>query len=99
MKHTPAPWRKADGRQVQRADGSIIATAWYFGNKGCVSKDEAEANNCLIAAAPDMYEALRWLLHLCSGVSKGGHEVAVTNEEWTAAWESATMAVQKAKGE
>ena len=61
MKHTPAPWHKADSRQVKRGDGSIIATAWYFGNKGCVSKEEAEANNHLIAAAPDMYNLLKEL--------------------------------------
>ena len=59
MKHTPGPWFKADDRQVKRKDGTMIATAWWFGNKGSVPESEAIANNYLIAAAPEMYEALK----------------------------------------
>ena len=54
--HTPGPWALADDRQVQRNDGAIIATAWWFGNKGSVSKNESAANAKLIAAAPDLLD-------------------------------------------
>jgi hypothetical protein len=59
MKYTPGPWRLIDSRQIAKSDGGVIATAWWFGNKGTVPKAEAEANAHLIAAAPEMYECLK----------------------------------------
>jgi len=59
---------------------------------------EIEANAHLIAAAPEMYEALRWLLHLAHDVSKAGPDFPVTEEEWADAWESAKAALERAEG-
>jgi len=58
---------------------------------------EIEANAHLIAAAPEMYEALRWLLHLAHDVSKAGPDFPVTEEEWADAWESAKAALERAE--
>lgn len=60
--------------------------------------DNYRANAQLISAAPEMYEALRWLLFLRSGISKGGDDFHVTEEEWNDAWNSAINALAKAEG-
>lgn len=56
--HTPAPWLIAphESRRVVRADGRSIA--WC----GTYPEDEAIANARLIAAAPDLLDALRAVL-------------------------------------
>jgi hypothetical protein len=59
--HTPGPWIK-NGRDIAKEDGGIIVTAWYYGNKGTVTKEEANANAELIAAAPEMIDALITIL-------------------------------------
>ncbi len=58
-----------------------------------ISHDEEFANARLIAAAPDLLEALRVLLSL--------HEIraSVTTDAWNAAMEDARAAVTKAVGE
>ena len=53
----------------------------------------------LISAAPEMYEALEWLLHLHHGVSKGGENTPITDKEWEHALSDAMKAVKKARGE
>lgn len=61
-KHTPAPWRRFDSRVRAVADGADFLIA-------SVSRhDEAcEANARLIAAAPEMLEALKALLPFLAG--------------------------------
>ena len=97
MKHTPAPWIREDFTIYKLNDEGY--------NRMCVNVmqhvnnmpiDEQVANAKLIAAAPDMYESLVWLLHLCSDISKGGREFPVTKDEWNDAWDSAIKAVKKA---
>lgn len=61
VKHTPGPWETADefgpsatGRLVQKTGGNLIcACTGYFG------RDETLANARLIAAAPDLFAALK----------------------------------------
>lgn len=59
-KHTPGPW-KAEGWNeivVNSAEGYTLALA-PSGRKSS-SLEEIRANACLIAAAPDMVDALKW---------------------------------------
>lgn len=63
-KHTPRPWwvdsDDSNGQAVVRSDHYEVATCWHH----CVMSIEAEmrANALLIAAAPDMLEALKGVL-------------------------------------
>ena len=68
-KFTKGPWRVDDNhdRDVQDSNGNEICTAFSELDLGCEwkiegvipqSETEAHANACLIAAAPEMYEAL-----------------------------------------
>lgn len=100
-KHTPAPWRVArrpasDGAEV-RAIASVAwcGTAASFGTKETqvIDADEAYANACLVAAAPD-------LLAACEALAEWWHTHGI--EGTSATDEIAAMArraVAKAKGE
>jgi len=60
-KHTPGPWEYAAGDVIDR-EGRVIAEL-YDGNGeprlGKAARLEADTNGRLIAAAPEMLEALR----------------------------------------
>ncbi len=97
MKHTPGPWIaeiNSNGDYEIRL-GSVREI--YVQDSG-EDDDDVKADALLISAAPEMYEALRWLLHLCSGISKGGDDCPVTQEEWNNAWDEAIKTVKKAEG-
>lgn len=68
--HTPGPWHVANGVQI-RSERHQIAKVWMMRN------GEGNANAKLIAAAPDLLEALRsvwlWMEDQADGQSKGGH--------------------------
>ena len=76
QKHTPGPWI-ADGTTVMTSDGIYlhVATTHFL-------TDRPEANARLIAAAPEMYEALKALVESLdweakrSGTTYAGHEDA-----------------------
>jgi hypothetical protein len=57
--HTPGPWHVANGVQV-RSERDQIAKVWMMRN------GEGNSNARLIAAAPELYEALDGLLRVCS---------------------------------
>ena len=61
-KHTPGPWRQA-GEDIFGANDWWVAVA----TRDCTSKgsDEPEANARLIAAAPELLEALQSLVRHC----------------------------------
>ena len=90
-KHTPGPWYKSDKTddmiQITKPDEEgIIAEVWSYHHKDRV--DETEANASLIAAAPDLLEALE-KIYAEAGV-KGGLT-------WDY-YEMARIAIEKAKG-
>jgi UDP-N-acetylenolpyruvoylglucosamine reductase len=68
-KWTPGPWRvKADGSNVilsNDQNDDLVATTRLYSEKGA-------ANAYLIAAAPDLYEALRDLIALAAGAGLEG---------------------------
>lgn len=54
-KHTPGPWRLNGNRTITVGD---------FGKPGSfIAEVKNDANARLIAAAPELLEALEWLLH------------------------------------
>ena len=72
-KHTPGPWKVSradrDGAEVR----AIASVAWCgaaasFGltETQTIDGDEAYANACLVAAAPDLLAALRLLVIACT---------------------------------
>jgi hypothetical protein len=64
-RHTPGPWtfdgenECNQGFDVALPDGGVSATAYYDVDRDADSVRQAEANARLIAAAPEMYEALK----------------------------------------
>lgn len=79
-KHTPGPWRvdPLHCADIQTQDGCEIGSCWKhadFGTElvvsGIIAADyfEMRANASLIAAAPDMLEALRTLSALANTMS------------------------------
>lgn len=67
-KHTPGPWFVKYGNAIYAADGYEIGVAYYAGNQHANmddngleisrGKNQSEANASLIAAAPDLMEAI-----------------------------------------
>lgn len=51
-KHTPGPWREGSHRTIESANGTICEVYSHMGIA------EADANQHLIAAAPELLEAL-----------------------------------------
>lgn len=74
---SPAPWTKLGDcsiyREVLAADDSrVIDNDW---NANSPSNPKAEPNARLIAAAPDLYEALRGLLEIVCGDCNSAYKV------------------------
>lgn len=81
MKHTPGPWAILDLEKIKRiyvAGGNIICD---------VRGDEQQANARLIAAAPDLFEALELFILLKDGKPSSER------------FEKGSAAIAKAKGE
>jgi hypothetical protein len=98
VKYTLGPWKVKYEFNVFSENRVVAACGGHSNNVDSAGVHvENIANAHLCAAAPEMYEALRWLLHLCSGISKGGDECRVTTDEWNEAWNSAIKAVEKAE--
>ena len=95
-KHTPGPWHTGgqDDRIIYAADGFAVADATVFHGRHR-SKDAAptETHNArLIAAAPELLDALKVLLSL--------HDSQVdTADAWNVSMEEARTAISKATGE
>ncbi len=59
MKHTPGPWKVAKGMAIETADGKVAVGS--AGPRACgpYFVTECEANAALIAAAPELLQALK----------------------------------------
>ena len=88
--YTKGEWKLAKGRrdQIMTNNGILIAQmpSYIRGSAGHVPVKETEANANLIAAAPDMYEALKGLLSV---------SFALFTPEYKAAREALTKAEGK----
>jgi len=93
-KHTPGPWLREGGViytlvHARWRKGAGQFKNWFWATvQGCgkISVEELEANRCLIAAAPDMYSALKDLM-----------KFPATIEERTACAQRALSAIAKAE--
>ena len=102
-KHTPGPWSVYDQRHLfTNHEGSarlIAGDIWiacvHGSHVGPQSKEEADANISLIAAAPEMLEALESIAQFWN---RDQNEKAMTGACWHAI-ETAEAAIAKAKGE
>ena len=82
--------------QVRDLAGSVVCNCPV--TRGIDTIKETEANTRLIAAAPDLLEALMELMHL-HGCEAEGIECALpTAEQWFAAENKAAAAINKALG-
>lgn len=87
--HTPGPWRCSCGGGEVIGNSRVVATmAWCSG-----FGPEDEANASLVAAAPDLLGALRFIL----AFYEPGQRHLDTNA-WKVAEASARAAVAKAEG-
>jgi len=67
MAHTPGPWERGAFRRMSEAPSISVCEITQVGEFGILahvyrpdqSRQEGEDNAALIAAAPDMYEALK----------------------------------------
>lgn len=84
--HTPGPWRTIQFRETPLWHGVQVGTEGSFRVEG----DNAEANARLIAAAPDLMDALRGLLEI------GKRDLS--NPKYDGYFDAARAAVAKAGG-
>ena len=64
-KHTPRPWNTKISKfshPIYDSNAKLIATCWKGGEPHMAKASEAEANAKLIAAAPELLEALEKLM-------------------------------------
>ena len=90
-KHTQGPWRRIGHRQIATTVGAGLPVCEVW--SGGVGNEQADANECLIVAAPDLLEALQAAL---------AYNDAVTASDGTGqfSWApAARAAIAKAKGE
>ena len=93
-KHTPGPWEIEEHyhfgyRWISGPEHSQLAqVVWCMEDED--RSPECEANAHLIAAAPELLDALCYLLEASSG--QGPHE------QWLAAMDQARAAIEKATG-
>ena len=100
--HTPAPW-------YQTLTPHIVGKRDYFGEyhviarcdiSGAISSDEAAANARLIAAAPELLEALREMCDAPLVIDAPAGTVSnAARERSRAAYRKARAAIAKATGE
>ena len=87
---------------IKDRDGAgIVEMIWHFDGDAIVEGEELTEDDRqtlrvanLIAAAPEMYEALEWIIYVASGVSKGSGEPS--NQEYIDALNSGKAALAKA---
>ncbi len=99
MSYTKGPWNKnEDGRLVN--DEGRIVTAWGISVGAVYKTEESEANAHLIAAAPDLLEALELLIALPIAVKELQYlDKRIGTATENKAWLIARAAISKAKGE
>lgn len=103
IKHTPGPWNVDPAYPMDVQAGGIevcsvmadddVGEEWEIQGP-CTDHDTAVANALLIAAAPEMYEALEWL-ETYARVQVDRYPDAEDNK----GWERILSALAKARGE
>lgn len=101
-RHTPGPWLvredRSHGPTISQRGGYAIARTYDQCGPDGIPAHDADANACLIAAAPDTFEALKPFAYLARVMREGeilNHRgVYIT---WEQA-EDAAAAIAKAEG-
>lgn len=87
MEHTPAPWEVKYGAaseiHIESSRGTIVVCDGLFGKQ-----EDIEANARLIAAAPELLEALKMMVKM----------VCRTELEYLSEVNAACVAINKAEG-
>ena len=107
MKHTPGPWTLDEDTYTVLGDGRNVTRVHTVDDFICDGDDaevaeECAANAALIAAAPDLYEALavlHTLLDFDDEVAAGVGIVTENPDRINRAFEAARAALRKARGE
>lgn len=84
--HTPGPWIHKFGH-FENEDGYIVIVGEIYGNEKDEDVNEHEANARLIAAAPEMFELLKYVI-----------DKKENADEWHV-WDTANNLIQKIEGE
>lgn len=109
-KYTPGPW-ETNGRDIsafpcepgfpgQEYEVAAVRATIYVGGKFTkIPVAEQQANAHLIAAAPELLEALKSIIHF-DGCYEGGEKMDATDRQfnWDALRKSAQLAIAKAEG-
>ena len=92
---TPGPWAISSTGSVVAANGGYVAEA--YDGRLCVDTypDIAAANAALIAAAPELYEALNGLLYECIEAGHGND----TDYSWPRKIAAARSALLRAQAQ
>lgn len=96
-KHTPGPWRVSNGHTYLvhgKADPKTDKPYGFVCSVGWTSTTDGKANAYLIAAAPDLLEALKWAIHHCENVCS----LADRNDPDKRKFEIAKKAIAMAEG-
>jgi hypothetical protein len=99
MEHTKAPWSHL-GWIITGGDGSTVARIVPWDSSG--TRDEDIANARLIAAAPDLLEALEGMIIALRKQARLAHVAGgdvYLSEDNGDVWIKARAAIAKAKGE
>lgn len=104
MTHTPGPWTWGENFEGLYGSGryNIILNHWIDEGMWLESGERQEANARLIAASPDLLEALEGMVENACASCNDGYVIRCTKEEWEAhvrATHAARAAIAKAKGE
>ena len=91
--HTPGPWRASSQCIVEPTNATVAITM----ANACDSVEQRDANARLIAAAPDLLEALKDLLDRAERQA-AGMLVEASCEVWYAHRDAARAAIAKAGG-
>lgn len=107
MKHTPGPWR-VDGHAIRDANGVLKLASASYGQQACSMRIEAEerqANLQLMAAGPDLLDALKEyddlhfaLVDACKFAEQAGRDVTALKQGLFAAMDLRRAAIAKAEG-
>lgn len=73
VKHTPGPWHADSNDQVRSATGVVIARCERRERHEYMDGREQSANARLIAATPELYEALREAREYVAGAAPTWH--------------------------
>jgi hypothetical protein len=92
-KHTPGPWTISAvcTDEIIGEGGILVARAIQYGHDIIISHEERFSNARLIAAAPDLLEALIWALDALENLG-------ITIEEMPETIIKARLAISKAEG-